>query len=223
MLCCFQEGQGRVRVCKSQFLKLHGVSNGRLDRVLQALHCEHPHALQVSLALITPLRLCPVLYMSVYFASFHIDISRICIYTLLGLLHLWKHCLQCKQHFQCSECLLARYYNTLYELVLPGCDQPIISSIDFASTWSGTWNLTNASWHLPRMTLVGASEPPNKAPSVVVLPVCLAISLDVGDVVPIVALRPVVHFFSVTIKVDSLLHSTSPYFLAFHTQYYCFA
>ncbi|XP_045132926.1 uncharacterized protein LOC123517102 [Portunus trituberculatus] len=41
-----QEGQSRVRVCKSQFLRLHGVSNGRLDRVLQALHCEHPHALQ---------------------------------------------------------------------------------------------------------------------------------------------------------------------------------
>ncbi|KAK8398089.1 hypothetical protein O3P69_003778 [Scylla paramamosain] len=41
-----QEGQNQVRVCKSQFLRLHGVSNGRLDRVLQALHCEQPHALQ---------------------------------------------------------------------------------------------------------------------------------------------------------------------------------
>lgn len=41
-----KEGQARVRVCKSQFLRLHGVSNGRLDRVLQSLHCAHPHGLQ---------------------------------------------------------------------------------------------------------------------------------------------------------------------------------
>ncbi|KAK3880721.1 hypothetical protein Pcinc_014813 [Petrolisthes cinctipes] len=36
----------RVRVCKSMFLCLHGVSNGRLDRVLQAVNCNSPSALQ---------------------------------------------------------------------------------------------------------------------------------------------------------------------------------
>nr|XP_045592777.1 uncharacterized protein LOC123754423 isoform X1 [Procambarus clarkii]XP_045592778.1 uncharacterized protein LOC123754423 isoform X1 [Procambarus clarkii]XP_045592779.1 uncharacterized protein LOC123754423 isoform X1 [Procambarus clarkii] len=36
----------QTRVCKTMFLNLHGVSNGRLDRVLQAINCEHPPALQ---------------------------------------------------------------------------------------------------------------------------------------------------------------------------------
>lgn len=35
----------QIRVCKTMFLNLHGVSNGRLDRVLQAVNCEHPGAL----------------------------------------------------------------------------------------------------------------------------------------------------------------------------------
>lgn len=29
------------------FLRLHGVSNGRLDRILQAVNCQMPDALQV--------------------------------------------------------------------------------------------------------------------------------------------------------------------------------
>ncbi|XP_071532536.1 uncharacterized protein [Panulirus ornatus] len=36
----------QIRICKSMFLNLHGVSNGRLDRVLQAVSCEYPEALQ---------------------------------------------------------------------------------------------------------------------------------------------------------------------------------
>ncbi|XP_076035763.1 uncharacterized protein LOC143021869 [Oratosquilla oratoria] len=38
--------ESKVRVCKNMFLSLHGVSNGRLDRVLQAVHCDAPYALQ---------------------------------------------------------------------------------------------------------------------------------------------------------------------------------
>lgn len=39
-------GEKPVRVCKTAFLQLHGVSNGRVDRVLQAVACESPFALK---------------------------------------------------------------------------------------------------------------------------------------------------------------------------------
>ncbi|XP_042879155.1 uncharacterized protein LOC122257733 isoform X2 [Penaeus japonicus] len=36
----------QTRICKTMFLRLHGVSNGRLDRILQAVNCQIPNALQ---------------------------------------------------------------------------------------------------------------------------------------------------------------------------------
>ncbi|XP_068237627.1 uncharacterized protein [Palaemon carinicauda] len=41
-----KEGGDDVRVCKTAFLNLHGLSNGRVDRVLQAVACKSPYALQ---------------------------------------------------------------------------------------------------------------------------------------------------------------------------------
>ncbi|XP_064079875.1 uncharacterized protein LOC135196955 [Macrobrachium nipponense] len=41
-----KESGGDVRVCKMAFLQLHGISNGRVDRVLQAVACKSPYALQ---------------------------------------------------------------------------------------------------------------------------------------------------------------------------------
>lgn len=41
-----EDGNEAVQVCKLAFLRLHGVSNGRVDRVLQAVACQSPFALK---------------------------------------------------------------------------------------------------------------------------------------------------------------------------------
>lgn len=45
--CINQNCSKQTRICKTMFLRLHGVSNGRLDRILQAVNCQMPDALQV--------------------------------------------------------------------------------------------------------------------------------------------------------------------------------